>query len=149
MLLCKNETGYRNLSYMVSMGFMEGFYIKPRIDMELLRAHSEGLIALSACLAGEIPRRFCATATTRAPRPHALEMRELFGEDSYYLELQDHGLPEQKKVSGGHPAHPRGDGHSPGGAPTTPTTSRREDAELQDVLMCIQMGKTRGRPRTA
>ena len=56
VLLCKNETGYRNLSYMVSMGFLEGFYIKPRIDMELLRAHSEGLIALSACLAGEIPR---------------------------------------------------------------------------------------------
>ena len=57
VLLCKNETGYRNLSYMVSQAYIEGFYIKPRIDMELLRAHSDGLIALSACLAGEIPKR--------------------------------------------------------------------------------------------
>ena len=85
VLLCKNETGYRNLSYMVSMGFVEGFYIKPRIDMELLRAHSEGLIALSACLAGEIPRRL-RNGDYEGAKAHALEMRELFGEDSYYLE---------------------------------------------------------------
>ena len=81
VLLCKNETGYRNLSYMVSMGFLEGFYIKPRIDMELLRAHSEGLIALSACLAGEIPR-LLRNGDYEGAKAHALEMQELFGEDS-------------------------------------------------------------------
>ena len=74
VLLCKNETGYRNLSYMVSMGFLEGFYIKPRIDMELLRAHSEGLIALSACLAGEIPR-LLRNGDYEGAKAHALEMQ--------------------------------------------------------------------------
>ena len=88
------------LSYMVSMGFLEGFYIKPRIDMELLRAHSEGLIALSACLAGEIPR-LLRNGDYEGAKAHALEMQELFGEDSYYLELQDHGLPEQKQIVAG------------------------------------------------
>ena len=139
VLLCKNETGYRNLSYMVSMGFVEGFYIKPRIDMELLRAHSEGLIALSACLAGEIPRRL-RNGDYEGAKAHALEMRELFGEDSYYLELQDHGLPEQKKVAAGILRI-----HEETGIPLVVTNDAhyltREDAELQDALMCIQMGK--------
>ena len=139
VLLCKNETGYRNLSYMVSMGFVEGFYIKPRIDMELLRAHSEGLIALSACLAGEIPRRL-RNGDYEGAKAHALEMRELFGEDSYYLELQDHGLPEQKKVAAGILRL-----HEETGIPLVVTNDAhyltREDAELQDALMCIQMGK--------
>ena len=139
VLLCKNEAGYRNLSYMVSMGFVEGFYIKPRIDMELLRAHSEGLIALSACLAGEIPRRL-RSGDYEGAKAHALEMRELFGEDSYYLELQDHGLPEQKKVAAGILRI-----HEETGIPLVVTNDAhyltREDAELQDALMCIQMGK--------
>ena len=139
VLLCKNETGYRNLSYMVSMGFVEGFYIKPRIDMGLLRAHSEGLIALSACLAGEIPRRL-RNGDYEGAKAHALEMRELFGEDSYYLELQDHGLPEQKKVAAGILRI-----HEETGIPLVVTNDAhyltREDAELQDALMCIQMGK--------
>ena len=139
VLLCKNETGYRNLSYMVSMGFVEGFYIKPRIDMGLLRAHSEGLIALSACLAGEIPRRL-RNGDYEGAKAHALEMRELFGEDSYYLELQDHGLPEQKKVAAGILRL-----HEETGIPLVVTNDAhyltREDAELQDALMCIQMGK--------
>ena len=75
VLLCKNETGYRNLSYMVSQAFTEGFYIKPRIDMELLRQHSEGLIALSACLAGEIPRRL-VNGDYDGAKEYALTMRD-------------------------------------------------------------------------
>ena len=100
VLLCRNEEGYRNLSYMVSCAFTEGFYIKPRIDMDLLRAHAGGLIALSACLGGEIPRRLRANDYAGA-KAHALEMQELFGPDGYYLELQDHNIPEQKAVNAG------------------------------------------------
>ena len=139
VLLCKNETGYRNLSYMVSMGFLEGFYIKPRIDMELLRAHSEGLIALSACLAGEIPR-LLRNGDYEGAKAHALEMQELFGEDSYYLELQDHGLPEQKQIVADILRL-----HEETGIPLVCTNDAhyltREDAEMQDALMCVQMGK--------
>ena len=80
VLLCENEEGYRNLSYMVSMAWTEGFYIKPRIDLELLREHSRGLVALSACLAGEIPRRLRNGEYENAKR-YALEMAELFGPD--------------------------------------------------------------------
>ena len=98
VLLCKNETGYRNLSYMVSQAFTEGFYIKPRIDMELLRQHSEGLIALSACLAGEIPRRL-VNGDYDGAKEYALTMRDIFGEDSFYLELQDHGIADQTEVN--------------------------------------------------
>ena len=98
VLLCKNETGYRNLSYMVSQAFTEGFYIKPRIDMELLRQHSDGLIALSACLAGEIPRRL-VNGDYDGAKEYALTMREIFGEDSFYLELQDHGIADQTEVN--------------------------------------------------
>ena len=89
ILLCENETGYRNLSYMVSKSFTEGFYIRPRIDMDLLAAHHEGLIALSACLAGRIPR-FLRNGDYEGARQHALEMQELFGPGNYYLEIQDH-----------------------------------------------------------
>ncbi len=144
VLLCKNETGYRNLSYMVSMGFVEGFYIKPRIDMELLREHSEGLIALSACLAGEIPRRL-RNGDYEGAKAHALEMRRLFGEDSYYLELQDHRLPEQAQVAAGILRL-----HEETGIPLVVTNDAhyltREDAEMQDALMCVQMGKTMDDP---
>ena len=98
VLLCKNETGYRNLSYMVSQAFVEGFYIKPRIDLDLLRTHSEGLIALSACLAGEIPKRILHRNYDGA-KEYALQMQEIFGQDNFYLELQDHGIPEQTEVN--------------------------------------------------
>ena len=139
ILLCKNETGYRNLSYMVSMGFVEGFYIKPRVDMELLRTHSEGLIALSACLAGEIPRRL-KNGDFEGAKAHALEMQALFGPDGYYLELQDHDLPEQKAVISGILRI-----HEETGIPLVVTNDAhyitREDAEMQDALMCVQMGK--------
>ncbi len=140
VLLCRNEEGYRNLSYMVSQAFLEGFYIKPRIDLELLRKHAGGLIACSACLAGELPRLLTAGEYDQA-KAVALEMRELFGEDGYYLELQDHGIAAQQQVNAGLLRI-----HRETGIPIIATNDahylRREDAEMQDILMCIQMGKT-------
>ena len=139
VLLCKNETGYRNLSYMVSQAYIEGFYIKPRIDMELLRTHSDGLIALSACLAGEIPKRLMNGDYSGA-KAYALEMRGIFGED-FYLELQDHGIAEQTEVNRGLLRL-----HNETGIPLVCTNDahylRKEDAENHDVLLCIQTGKT-------
>ena len=139
VLLCKNETGYRNLSYMVSQAYIEGFYIKPRIDMELLRAHSDGLIALSACLAGEIPKRLM-NGDYNGAKAYALEMRGIFGED-FYLELQDHGIAEQTEVNRGLLRL-----HNETGMPLVCTNDahylRKEDAENHDVLLCIQTGKT-------
>ena len=139
VLLCKNETGYRNLSYMVSQAYIEGFYIKPRIDMELLRAHSDGLIAMSACLAGEIPKRLM-NGDYNGAKAYALEMRGIFGED-FYLELQDHGIAEQTEVNRGLLRL-----HNETGIPLVCTNDahylRKEDAENHDVLLCIQTGKT-------
>ena len=139
VLLCKNETGYRNLSYLVSMAYVEGFYGRPRVDMELLRAHSEGLIALSACLGGEIPRRLMA-GDYQGALDHALEMRDIFGEDSYYLEIQDHGIDQQKAVNAGIFRL-----HAETGIPLVATNDAhyltREDSVMQDVLMCVQTGK--------
>ncbi len=139
VLLCRNETGYRNLSYMVSKSFTEGFYIKPRVDMELLREHSEGLIALSACLAGEIPRRIL-NGDYEGAKAHALEMRDIFGPDGYYLELQDHSLPEDAQVIAGILRL-----HQETGIPLVATNDahylKREDARLQVVLMCILIVK--------
>ena len=140
VLLCRNEEGYRNLSYMVSQAFLEGFYIKPRIDMDLLREHCGGLIACSACLGGELPKLLLAGEYDQA-KAVALEMRELFGEDGYYLELQDHGIAAQQQVNAGLMRL-----HEETGIPLIATNDahylRREDAETQDILMCIQMGKT-------
>ena len=140
VLLCENETGYRNLSYMVSRGFLDGFYNRPRVDMELLREHHEGLIALSACLAGKLPQ-LLMQGDYEGAKKAALEHAEIFGPDHYYLELQNHGLPEQPKVNQqlvrlseetGLPLVATNDAHY----------LRQEDAKIQDVLMCIQMGKT-------
>jgi len=140
VLLCRNEEGYRNLSYMVSQAYLEGFYIKPRIDMDLLREHCGGLIACSACLGGEIPKLLLAGEYEKA-KEVALEMRELFGEDGYYLELQDHGIAAQKQVDAQLIRL-----HRETGIPLIATNDahylRREDAEMQDILMCIQTGKT-------
>ena len=144
VLLCRNEEGYRNLSYMVSQAYLEGFYIKPRIDMDLLREHCGGLIACSACLGGEIPRLLLADEYEKA-KEVALEMRGLFGEDGYYLEMQDHGIPAQKRVNAGLVRL-----HEETGIPLIATNDahylRREDAEMQDILMCIQTGKTLEEP---
>lgn len=98
VLLCKNNTGYKNLMKIVSSGFTEGFYKKPRIDEELLRAHSEGLIGLSACLAGKVPRAILNNDYDAA-KDIALKYNEIFGAGNFFLELQDHGIPEQKKVN--------------------------------------------------
>jgi len=140
ILLCKNETGYRNLCKLVSTAFIDGFYIKPRVDMALLRAHSEGLIALSACLAGELPRLILA-GTYEEAVAYAQEMREIFGSDGFYLELQDHKLEAQKPVIEGLLRI-----HRETGIPLVATNDahylRQEDAAAQDTLMCIQMGKT-------
>ena len=140
VLLCENETGYRNLSYMVSMAWVEGFYIKPRVDWDLLRAHHEGLIALSACLAGEIPRRLRNGEYENA-KACALEMAEIFGPEHFYLELQDHGIREQAVVNRGLLRL-----HQETGLPLVCTNDahylRKEDAAAHDVLLCIQTGKT-------
>ena len=140
VLLCENETGYRNLCRLVSAGFLEGFYIKPRIDKELLQAHTEGLIALSACLAGEVPRLIRGGDYAGA-KAAALEMAEFFGPDNYFLEIQDHGLPEDREVIQGLVRI-----HEETGLPLVATNDAhyltRSDAKMQDTLMCIQMGKT-------
>ena len=139
MLLCRNEEGYRNLSYMVSMAYLEGFYIKPRVDMDLLRQYSGGLIALSACLAGEIPR-YLVNGNYDAARDYALEMRDIFGEDNFYLELQDHGIKDQAVVNQGLLRL-----HEETGIPLVCTNDCHylapADAESHDVLLCIQTGK--------
>ena len=139
VLLCRNEEGYRNLSYMVSMAYMEGFYIKPRVDMDLLRQYSGGLIALSACLAGEIPRRL-VNGSYDAARDYALELRDIFGEENFYLELQDHGIKDQAVVNQGLLRI-----HEETGIPLVCTNDCHylapADAESHDVLLCIQTGK--------
>ena len=98
VLLCKNEIGYKNLSYLVSSGYTEGFYVKPRIDMELLKAHSEGLIALSACLSGYVPKSILLGDIDGAME-HILEMQSIFGKENFFLELQNHGLEEEQEVN--------------------------------------------------
>lgn len=139
VLLCRNEEGYKNLSYMVSKGFVEGFYIKPRIDMNLLREHSGGLIALSACLAGEIPKRLL-NGEYETAKSYALEMRDIFGEDGFYLELQDHGIRNQAIVNQNLLRI-----HNETGIPLVCTNDCHylapEDAEAHDILLCIQTGK--------
>ena len=136
VLLCKNAVGYRNLIDLVSRGFTEGFYTKPRVDIELLRTHAEGLIALSGCLAGRIPRQLVAGDIEGAAAT-AREYAAIFGPDNFYIEIQDHGLPEQRRVlpmlvelaaREGLPLVATNDCHY----------LRRADAETQSVLMCIQ-----------
>ena len=98
VLLCKNKVGYQNLSYMVSKSFTEGFYNKPRIDLDLLKNHSEGLIGMSACLAGEIPRSLLRNDYEEA-KEKALLYNSILGSGNFYLELQDHGMKEQKYIN--------------------------------------------------
>lgn len=140
ILLCKNETGYRNLIKMVSHAFIEGFYSKPRVDKELLEKYHEGLICLSACLAGEVPQALLAGDYERA-KSIALWYNDLFGQGNYYIELQDHGLEEDPIVlpqlirlsrETGIPMAATNDAHY----------LRREDAKMQSILLCIQTGKT-------
>ena len=140
VLLCKNRTGYENLCYMVSEAFLHGFYGKPRIDLNLLRERHEGLIALSACLAGAIPQYLMEESYDSA-KEYALNLAQIMGPGNFYLELQDHGIPEQRMVNQGIHRLARETG-----LPLVVTNDahylRREDAKMQDVLLCIQTGKT-------
>ena len=139
ILLCKNETGYRNLSYLVSMGFVEGFYVKPRIDWGLLHEHAEGLVCLSGCLAGDIPQKIVSGQYDKA-KEKAEELAALFGED-FYLEIQKHGIPDEDTAARGILRI-----HDETGIPIVVTNDahyiNKQDAYYQDVLMCIQTGKT-------
>ena len=140
ILLCKNETGYKNLIKMVSAGFLEGFYSKPRIDKDLLEQYHEGLICLSACLAGEIPKAILAGDYERAKQT-ALYYRDLFGEGNYYLELQDHGLEEDQVVLPQLIRLSRETGIQMA-ATNDAHYITKEDAKMQSILLCIQTGKT-------
>ena len=140
ILLCKNETGYKNLCYLVSAAFTEGFYTKPRIDWQLLHERAEGLICLSGCVAGAIPRMI-NSGNYEGAKKKALELRELFGEDGFYLEIQDHGLDVEHRASKGLLRI-----HEETGIPLAVTNDahyiEKQDAYYQDVLMCVQMQKT-------
>ena len=136
VLLCKDKAGYQNLIRLVSKGYIEGFYAKPRVDRELLEQYHEGLICLSACLAGEIPRALSA-GDYNAAKETALYYQSLFGEGNYYLELQNHQIDEQKRIL---PYLRRLSQET--GIPMVCTNDchylTREDAKTQGVLMCIQ-----------
>lgn len=140
VLLAENEVGYRNLMALVSAAYLEGFYYKPRVDKELMARHREGLIALSSCLAGEIP-----TLLLNDQEEKAFEVaswyREVFGPSGFFLELQDQGLPGQSKVNAGLINLARKLGIALV-ATNDVHYVRRDQARLQDVLLCIQTGKT-------
>ncbi len=136
ILLAKNEIGYKNLVKIVSKAHLDGFYYKPRVDDHLLAKHSEGLIAMTACLAGRIPRLIVAKKFEQAEKL-ALKYQQMFGQDNFYLELQDHPtIPEQRKVNEALVAISR-----KYGIPLVATNDahylKKEDAEAQDVLMLI------------
>jgi len=140
VLLCENMTGYQNLCYLVSEANRRGFYGKPRVDLELLSQYHEGIIALSACLAGGVAQYLMDEDYDNAKK-YALKMADIFGPEHFYLELQDHGMEEQRAVNQGVQRISRETG-----LPMVVTNDahylRREDAAIQDVLMCVQMGKT-------
>ena len=139
VLLAENNTGYANLMKIVSKGFVEGYYYKPRVDKKVLREYSEGIIALSACLAGEV-QRYLTKGLYEEAKKAALEYRDIFGEGNYFLELQDHGIPEQSLVNQrllqmseelGIELVVTNDVHY----------TYAEDAKPHDILLCIQTGK--------
>ncbi len=139
VLLAENNTGYANLMKIVSKGFTEGYYYRPRVDMEVLREYHEGIIALSACLAGEVQRYIQKGLVDEAEKA-ALKYRDCFGEGNYFLELQDHGMPEQRTVNTALltmskkltiPLVATNDVHY----------TYREDEGAHDILLCIQTGK--------
>ena len=139
VLLCENQQGYQNLIKLCSAGFIEGYYYRPRIDMELLRQKHEGIIALSACLSGDVPRLILQGQLEEA-KQLALTFRDIMGEGNYFLEVQDHGLREQKLVNQGILQISRETG-----IPVVCTNDvhyiLRQDARAQEILMCIQTGK--------
>lgn len=146
VLLCENETGYKNLIKLVSLGFTEGFYSRPRVDDELLSKFHEGIIALSACLAGEIPSRLVSGDLDGARRTAEKYVR-IFGRDNFFIELQNHGIAEQRQIlpSLARIARDCGIGMV---ATNDVHYIKRSDASVQAVLMCIQTNSTvaDGRP---
>lgn len=140
VLLAKNQKGYQNLIKLVSQAYIDGFYGKPRVDMDLLKEHTEGLICLSACLAGKIPQLLLAGQYSEA-KELATQFSEMYGKDNYYLELQDHGIAEQKKII---PQLIQIANETGIGLVATNDTHyiEREDNKMQQVLICIQTNKT-------
>jgi DNA polymerase-3 subunit alpha len=145
LLLAQNETGYKNLVKLVSRGYLEGFYYKPRVDKELLQEYSEGLIATSACLGGEICGAIMKNELQQA-RYRASQLKEIYGKDNFYIELQNHGLDEQKYVNPelvriarelDLPLICSNDVHY----------LRQQDADPHEVLLCIQTGVTMNNPK--
>ncbi len=145
VLLCKDRTGYENLCLLVSEAFTRGFYSKPRVDLETLEKYHEGLIATSACLAGGV-QQYLMEEDYQAAKEYALRMSGIFGEDNFYLELQDHGIPEQRVVNQGLQRLARETGLSLV-VSNDAHYLRKEDATMQDVLLCIQTGKTVDDPK--
>ncbi len=140
ILIAKNNTGYKNLVQLSSLSYLEGFYVKPRIDLDLLRKHSEGVVCLSACIAGKIPQLLLRN-DYEAAKEHAIELRDMFAPGDFYIELQDHGLKEEHEVLGklvkiakeiGVKVVATNDAHY----------TEREDAKMHDLLLCIQTNKS-------
>ena len=144
VLLCENRKGYENLCLMVSEAFTHGFYGKPRVDLELLEKYHEGLIATSACLAGGVAQ-YLMDEDYQAAKDYALKMAHIFGPERFYLELQDHGIDEQRVVNQGVLRLARETG-LPLIVSNDAHYLRKEDAEMQDVLLCIQTGRTVDEP---
>lgn len=140
ILLAKDTTGYQNLIKLVSAAYVQGFYYKPRVDIDEIKKHSEGIIALSACLAGDVSQALMNRNYDKA-KNIALKYKEIFGEENYYLEIQDHNLPEQKEVNRELIRLSKEIGV---GLVATNDVHyvRKEDSKIHDILMCIQMGKT-------
>lgn len=140
VLLAENNTGYANLMKIVSRGFTEGYYYKPRVDMEVLQTYHEGIIALSACLAGEV-QRYIVKGLHEEAKKAALKYETCFGKGNFFLEMQDHGIPEQKLVNTellklsketGIELVVTNDVHY----------TYKEDVDSHDILLCLQTGKS-------
>jgi DNA polymerase-3 subunit alpha len=140
VLLAENDEGYHNLIKLVSYGFLDGFYYKPRVDIELLKKYHKGIIALSACLSGPVPYHILNSSYEKA-RDVALLYKEIFGEGNFFLEMQDHGISEQKHVNKQIVAISKETG-----IPLVATNDShyiyKEDAESHDILLCVQTLKT-------
>ena len=139
VLLAENNQGYQNLMKVVSKGFVEGYYYKPRVDMEVLEQYHEGLIALSACLAGEV-QRYLVRGLYEEAKEVALRYERVFGRGNFFLELQDHGIPDQKTVNTGLIRMSRETGIELVATNDVHYTNA-EDAEPHDILLCLQTGK--------
>lgn len=144
VLLAENMTGYQNLIKLVSVSYVDGFYYKPRVDIETLKQHSEGIICLSACLAGDVSNALLNRNYKKA-KEIAIEYNEIFGQGNFFLELQDHNLPEQKEVNASLVKLSK-ELNIPLVATNDIHYVDKTDAKAHDVLLCIQMGKTLNDP---